>query len=346
MTGYATPSFPDLLVRIRADLDAMPGVLREPLAAMWAKACAGQYQYLDWINAQCSPLTCEVERLYDWAAIYGVDRLPAVPASGHALLVGTVGAQVTAGTLLRGLNGLDYAVQSAVILGDYPTRVELRAISASRATNISPGQSMSMMSPILGVDSLVTVDPVGLTGGEDEETEVSWRARLADEWHAITTSGSRVGRVPDYVEWARRAHPSVTGALVQPGALGSGTVLVRPVCNGLPDRQPTPAVLAAVAGVFADRAPATADWQLATPITHPAAISLRLAAEVDSVLRREMITSALLEMVLAIVGQETLTMAEIDAAVATVTTQYTRLLPTDDIVLAPGEVLTLSGVSF
>lgn len=50
-----------------------------------------------------------------------------------------------------------------------------------------------------------------------------WRLRVAEEWQIVTSRGARSGKPEDYTAWAKRAHPSVTGALVQPHVLGMGS---------------------------------------------------------------------------------------------------------------------------
>lgn len=347
MTTYVRPSYTDLKSRIEADLAALPAVLRVPLASAWAKACHGEHGHLDWIDKQCSPLTCELERLYDWASLYGVDRLAATAATGTALATGTAGTPLLAGTELRGQNGLDFTVLAAVNLGAGATAVTVRCAVAGADGNQAAGLTLTLVDPVPGVDSTLSIDVGGLSGGAVEEVLDAWRVRVAEEWQVVTTRGARSGKPDDYRFWARSAHPSVTGALVQPHALGTGTVLVRPICNSLPDRAPSPAVLAAVAEYFYAVVPATADWRLAAPIRHGVAVSIDLLPAADTAGNRAAITTALQAAVLAESTEDALlAMAEIDAAIATVTSQYTRLAPLADITVGVGEVMVLDPVAF
>lgn len=347
MTDYVRPGYTELKTRIEVDLANMPAVLRSPLAAAWAKACHGQHGFLEWIDAQSSPLKCELERLYDWAALYGVDRLMATAAVGQVMATGTAGTTILAETQLRGQNGLDYTVLSAVTLGGAATAIDVRCNSVGRAGNLAAGQKLTLIDPIAGANGNLTVAAAGLTGGEADEDVDAWRSRLAAEWQMVTTYGARSGKADDYRLWAKSAHPSVTGALVQPHALGTGTVLVRPICNGLPDRAPTQAVLDAVAAYFYAIAPATADWRLATPVKRPVAVSIHLLPGFDTAGNRSAISAALSATVLAEASETSvLVVAEIDAAIATVTNQYARLSPVADIAVGAGEVLVLSPVTW
>ncbi|WFP51436.1 baseplate J/gp47 family protein [Methylomonas sp. EFPC3] len=347
MTNYVRPSYSELKARIQNDLAALPAVLAGPLAAAWARACHGVHGNLDWIDRQCSPLTCELERLYDWAALYGVDRLAATAATGHVLATGTAGTDLLADTLLRGQNGLDYKVLAAVELGAGATPVAVRCQTAGSAGNLIAGQSLTLVDPVPGIAGSLAVDSNGLTGGEAEESLENWRIRVADEWRVMVTRGGRSGKPEDYRFWAKTAHPSVTGALVQSHALGIGTVIVRPICNGLLDRLPSPAVLDAVAAYLAAIAPATADWRVAAPIVKRVSVTIDLLPGYDSQANRVAIVAALQDLVLSESSETALlAMAEIDAAIASVTQQYTRLAPLADLHVAAGELFVLNPVTW
>lgn len=347
MTDYVRPAYVELKTRIETDLAAVPAVLRGPLSAAWARACHGQHGFLQWIDKQCSPLTCELERLYDWAALYGVDRLTATPASGTVLATGTVGTTVLADTLLRGQNGFDYSVLAAVTLVAGNTPVAVRCLSTGSATNLSAGLTLTTVDPVPGVSSTLTVDTAGLTGGAEEETLENWRVRVADEWRVMVTRGGRSGKADDYRFWAKTAHPSVTGALVQPNVLGMGSVVVRPICNGLENRLPTQAVLDAVSDYLQGISPATADWRVTSPLLKPVNVMIDLLPGYDSQANRDAIAAALQVLVLSESAETArLTMAEIDAVIASVTQQYTRLNPLVDLAVGPGELFWLNTVLF
>ena len=124
-----------------------------------------------------------------------------------------------------------------------------------------------------------------------------------------------------------------------------GTVLVRPICNGLADRLPTQAVLDAVVAYLLGIAPATADWRAIAPVKRAVTVSIDLLPGFDTAENRAAISSAVGATVLAEESETSLlAMAEIDAATATVTSQYTRLAPTADIAVVAGEVLVLNPI--
>nr|VFK18121.1 MAG: Uncharacterized phage protein gp47/JayE [Candidatus Kentron sp. LPFa] len=344
---YERPDYPALAARIEADLAAVPAVLRGPLSASWARACHGQYGYLDWIDAQCSPLTCELARLHDWAALYGVDRLAATKAAGDCLATGAAGSTLLADAELRGTNGLDYGVSSATTLGAGTTAVAVVCLTDGSAGNLPAGQTLTLIDPAPGVDNTLAVAAAGLTGGAPEESVDAWRLRVAEEWRVVVTRGARSGKPDDYRYWARSAHPSVTTALVQPHLLGVGTLVVRPLCDTLTDRLPTQAVLDDVSAYLLKIAPSNADWRVVAPVKQPVTVAIHLLAGFDTQQNRTAIASALNAAVLTEASENSvLTVAEINGAIATVTNQYTLNAPDANIAVEAGKVLVLEGVAW
>ena len=347
MTVYARPTYEQLRDRIAADLAAMPAVLREPLAAAWARACHGEHGHLDWLYAQCTPLACEEDRLQDWATLYSVVRLAATAAGGVVAFTGTPGATLLKDAVLRGANGLDYAVVSAVTLSTTSGAASVVCSTVGAEGNLPAGAVLTLVDPLSGIASALTVGVQGLSGGAAEELAEDWRARVVDEWQAVTMLGARGGRAADYVYWAQSAHPSVTGALVQMHTLGMGTVVVRPICNGLPDRLPTQSVLDAVLAYLLATAPVMPEIYVVAPTTRAVGVTLDLAAEVDTAANRAAIEAALSALVLAEQSAgATLLLSEIDAAVATVTTQYARIAPIAVLACQAGEIFALPVVSW
>ncbi len=338
---YTRPTYAQLNARIAADLAAMPAVLREPVISAWARLCHGMHGHFDWVVLQTSPLTCELERLYDWAELYNVPRLVATAATGSLTVTGAVGAMLLAGTVARASNGLDYQTLAAVTLDAGGAElVDVRCTSTGVASNLSAGQTLMITSAVAGIGSTLVASS-GLTGGAEDESVDDWRARVADEWQTLVTQGARGGKPADYVYWAKSAHPSVTGALVQLHMLGIGTVVVRPICDGLDGRMPTAAVLSAVVAYLASAAP-FGDVYALSPVAKDLVVSIDLAAAVDTAANR----AAIAEAVGALVFDKSsdlavITPAEIDDAVASVTAQYTRILPTVNVTCGAGEVFVL-----
>jgi uncharacterized phage protein gp47/JayE len=302
---------------------------------------------LDWLYAQCTPMACEEDRLQDWATLYGVTRLAATAASGAVTVTGTVGSTLLNEAVVRSTNGQDYAVATAVTLGGVTGIANVVATEPGADGNLPAGAVLTLVDPLPGIGGTVTVDASGLTGGAAQESVEDWRARVVAEWQTMTVDGARGGRIADYVYWAKSAHPSVTGAIVQVHTVGRGTVVVRPVCNGLPNRLPSQAVMDAVLAGLQGAAPVMPEIYVAAPVLKPVAVTLDLAAAVDSAANRAAIEAALAALVLSkqSSGSELL-LAELDAAGATVTTQYTRSAPLADLLCGAGELFALPVVTW
>ncbi len=347
--SYVRPTFTQLKTRIESDLTDFVTALRDALAVTWAKVIHSLHGHVEWVDAQCSPLTCDLERLYDWAALYAVNRLTDFPSSGQIIVTGNVGAIVLAGAVFRGDNGFDYITSVASTLAAGNNNISVTCTTAGANTNLSANQVLTLVDPIAGVDSNATVASSGLTGGADLEDVHAWRARVVDEWQVVVSQGARSGKINDYKAWAKSAHPSVSAALVQTHTLGLGSVVIRPICNNLVDRLPTQAVLDAVTAYLASPgvAPATADIYVSAPTPKIVNITLDLDSAVDTAPNRAAINTAINNVILAEFSETSvLLMAELDAAIATVTTQYVRNAPLANISVAAGEVLVLGGLSF
>lgn len=349
IVSYIRPVYVALLTRVQSDLAFLPAVLRVPLAAMLARMNNGMHGHLDWVNAQTSPLTCELERLYDFAALYSVDRLLATAAVGKALATGNVGAPLLADKLLRGLNGLDYIVLAAVTLGAGNTEVSIRCTTKGVDGNLDAGATLTLVDPVSGVNSVLTVGAQGITGGDADELVDAWRLRVCDEWQTVVKHGGRSGKVDDYRFWSKSASTSVTGAIVQPHGLGIGTMVVRPICNGLANRMPTQGVMDAVLAKMQVKAPGTADWRLTLPIVHAITLTIHLLPAVDTAANRAAINTALNALILAkdnsTAEKSQMLWAEVDTAIAITTNQYV-LDESVPLVWSASEVLVLQPINW
>jgi uncharacterized phage protein gp47/JayE len=345
--AYIAPTFAALKARIEQDLSALPAVLRVALAVVFAKVVSSLHVHLEWNDRQNSPLDCSLERLADWAVLYSVERLDATFATGQIAVTGNIGAFVLVDELLRADNGLDYSVTAALELASGNNLVTIKCTTSGLAGNLTAGSVLTFVEPQAGVDSEATVDANGITGGAQQEDLETWRARVVDEWQVVTEYGGRSGKNRDYVAWAKKAHPSVTGALVYRNILGMGTILVKPICNGLEGRLPTTAIMDAIEAKFLELAPAGADWRVALPSQHLINVNLTLNPAVDSDANRALITNAINNLVLSENSEDSVIyQAELDAAIASITTQYTRNAPLTDITVDQGAVFILNSVVF
>ena len=346
---YQRPNLSELQSRIASDLSSLPDILRGPLTKALAAAYHGEHGHLDWVGRQVSPLTCDLEMLYKWSALYSVPRLLATAAEGLVAVAGNPGTELLIDTLARGQNDHDYRVIVGITVGDEGTVfAAVRCEDTGADTNMLPGQTLTLIDPVPGIDDSLTVGMNGLTGGAADEDIDAWRLRVSDEWQTVVKIGARGGRDDDYRYWAKSAHPSITTALVYKHILGVGSVVVMPICNALPNRQPTDAVLETADTYIRSKAPVGGDdLSVVLPNNTAVQVQIELLETADKKLNRDAITDALSKLMLSKTTESaSVLVSEIDDAISSVTKLYIRHAPVDKITAGYGCVLTLQDVQW
>lgn len=297
---FARPTLKTLIDRAIADIDArLPGAdARLPmsnlnvLAHTHGAGVHGLYGYLEWLARQLMIDTAEVEHLDRWSSIWGVDRVPAAAATGSVTFTGTTGVVVPAGTALARTDGVQYLTTAEVTLVAGTATAGVVAAVAGATGNLTGG-TLSLVTPIAGVDASAQVTVAGLTSGADIETDDDLRARLLSRIQAPPHGGAQ----HDYVAWALEV-AGVTRAWVYPGELGLGTVTVRFVRDDDASPIPDAGEVAAVQAYIDSVRPVTAQVTVAAPVAVPlnftidivpdtAAIRAAIEAELRDLLRRE-----------------------------------------------------------
>lgn len=228
---WVTPPLRDVRERVRDDITAMlPGsiVTGNTVLRVMADADAGlchlTLRYIDWLALQLLPDTAEVEWLDRHADIWlvnsdgSIGRKDATYSSGSATFTGTTGTPVPIGTILN-FSEISFETLAEIVVGDAPAEAAIRAIDAGTVGNLDAGTTLSVQSPILGVDSSAVV--VSLEGGTDVENDADLRIRVLERIRQPPMGGAQY----DYVAWAK-AVPGVTRAWAFPEQ-GVGTITVR-----------------------------------------------------------------------------------------------------------------------
>lgn len=278
---FHRPDLITLIERTQADLDsrlAGSPYLRNRLMAILARMQGGLahgiYGYLDWQALQIMPDTAEAEHLHRWATIWGVTRKTATKADGYVDIPAQAGAVIPEGTEYQRLDGVKYVVTTDTPVKDSTARAHIRAMDAGAAGNAAPGVQLQGTAPILGAEAQ-GISIAGLSGGADDESDASLRARLLYRIQNQPAGGA----ARDYVTWALEA-PGVTRAWCSPGEMGRGSVTVRFVMddtylNGIP----TPDDVARVRAHIDGQRPVTADVYVVAPIPHPIDLDLRISPD-------------------------------------------------------------------
>lgn len=353
---FQRPTLPDLIDRAASDIESrLPGTdarLRRSnlnvLARMHAGAVHGLYGMLDWLSRQVLPDSAEAEYLARWASIWGVSRLAAVAATGSITLTGATGSVVPAGTVLQRSDGALFATTAEVAFTTTTASASVTAQVAGATGNTAANTTLSLVSPISGVQSSAVVASGGLTGGVDSETDERLRARLLARIQAPPQGGNTT----DYAQWAR-AVAGVTRVWVFPGWLGIGTVGVGFVMDDAPGSIiPDAATVTKVADYIDPRRPVTADVTVFAPTAAPQAMTIRLSpntttvqaavtAELNDLFRRE-------AQVEDGTGSGKILLSRINEAISIASgeTDHVLVSPTADITLTKGQIATLGVITW
>lgn len=223
---FNRPTLIQIIDRALADLQASLGtapLLRNSFVGALVKAIGGAvhllYGFLTYISKQALPDTAEGDYLNRWAAIWGVNRSAADYSQGNVTFTGTNSTDIPAGTLLQNAAGLQYTTDALGTISSGTATVAVTATFAGEASNASSGDTVSLLNPIAGVSSTVTVASGGLTGGVDQESDESLRDQMLQRIQNPPQGGSK----NDYERWALEVS-GVSRAFVFPEMSGAGTV--------------------------------------------------------------------------------------------------------------------------
>lgn len=299
------------------------------------------------------------EALERHGADFALPRKPPVAASGTVICVSTEAVTIAAGAILRRADGTRYRTLAAASIGGAGRlTIEVRAVDTGAAANAAAGSGLVALSGVDG-EAAFTVDAAGLVGGEEIEEKESYRARLLERL-AFPPQG---GTTSDYWRWARSV-PGCSECFVWPRRGGVGRVALFPVFDGTrPDGIPTAADLAAVREAVEAEAP---DGAL---ITVSAFTPVRVDVTVPGLVPtsralRETIAADLANLFAAVsrVAGEAdahpsfpmratpfaFSRSWIEEVVSRASgeARHAPVVPTADIVLAPGERAVLGNVGF
>lgn len=351
---FDRPDLDAIRLRIKQDIrNRLPGtdpLLRHNNLSIIGEVQAGAahllYGRLDWMFRQLFPDTAEGPFLERWAGIWGVPRREATRAGGTATWPANPNTAIaTGGTALRG-DGLRYEiVQGASVVRGFIT-VQVAAEDFGAAGNSIANVQLTLATTANGVAPLGRVDPPGIAGGANAETDELLLQRLL----ARVRLPPRGGAAHDYIRWAMEM-PGVTRAWVYPLEQGPGTVVVRFMMDDVRASEqgiPTAADVALVQAHIDLVRPITAGAVVVAPI--PAPLDLVIAqlepdtpevrANIDTelryLLRRETAP-----------GEE-LYQSQLFAAInaAPGVTRFRLVEPSSDVEASPGEIITLGQVDY
>jgi len=233
-----------------------------------AAALEGIYQHQQWIVRQMLPDTADSDYLERWASLYGINRKPAVSASGTITFTASVVSWIPVGTEAKTPDGIAFVTTAAgQISAGGALTLAASAVMPGTNGNISTATALTLAAAPAGANSSCTVASA-MTGGADQESDAALLARLL----ARLRNPPHGGNAKDYLAWAM-AVPGVSKAYVYPLRRGLGTVdVVIMSIAGLPSAQ----LLADAQTAINAAKPVTSDCLVLAPALVPVAITATL----------------------------------------------------------------------
>lgn len=348
---YSRPTLAELVERIRTDVlsrlstdDLLRRADVEVYARVLGGVAHGLYGFVDYLANQLMYDTAEMAYLERWAALWKLTRKPAAAATGTVTFTVQVGSVIPSQTLLQALDNVQYqTTANATVVGTVAT-APIVAVVAGAAGNRAAGQSLNLVSPVLGVQPTATAGL--LSGGSDQEMDDALRARFI----ARIQTPPQGGAAPDYVAWALQV-PGVTRAWCYPQELGVGTVTVRFVRDNdgtgaaiIPDAAEVAAVQAYINSVR----PVTAATYVLAPTSVPLNFTIQglvpSTTDVQAAVQAELQDLLLRE---AVPGG-TLLLSHIRAAISAATGEndYVLVSPSANVVMTTGNISTMGSITW
>jgi uncharacterized phage protein gp47/JayE len=243
------------------------------LAYVVAGAVHLLYGYLDWLSRQQFPQTSDLDGLLQWADLRGVVRIPAQFATGTATFTGQVGTTFGPNVQLQRADGAVFRTRAPATVGsDGTVSTTVQAKVAGASSNSVSGTMLTLSSSIPGVSPSATIDPAGLAGGSDAESDDALRARVLEAWREPARGGS----ADDWIAWTREV-AGVVGAWVYPQTPQVGAVTVTfTVDDASGGPIPNDAQVAAVLAHLQVNRPVTAQLFVFAPVALPVDVALHV----------------------------------------------------------------------
>jgi len=225
---YTRPSLQTIIDRIISDLnnrvDNSQTFLRRSVFKILANVLGGAlhlvYEYINFVKDQLFITYADVEHLERHGTEYGIYRNAGVKATGTTVVNGTAGITITAGTELEDSSGLKYKTTAdSTITAGGTANLTLIASEVGEDYDQDASTVLSFITALAGVNLDTTVDSDGITGGEDEETDEEYRARVLLRKRYPPHGGI----ANDYENWALE-YAGVTRAWAIPEYQGIGTI--------------------------------------------------------------------------------------------------------------------------
>ncbi len=268
---FNTPTLEQSISAIQADINSLTGGdatlprgLLPALARALGGAVDGLHGHIDFIGRQIPYDRAEDDLLRRYASIWGIFQSPPTAGAGVVTFTGTAGLVVSARTLMTRTDGVQYSLTNDVVLTAIGGVGTVVCTSLGVATNMAGNGTLTLVNPVEGVSSTVTIGAAGLGGGADVESIDSLLARLLLRIQQPPMGGSEA----DFVSWTL-AVPGVTRAWCLPALMGAGTVGVTFMMDGRDNPIPLATDVAIVQAALDTVRPVAAPTFVVAPVPVP-----------------------------------------------------------------------------
>lgn len=348
---FTRPTLETLIKRNQADIEStLPGAdakLRRSNLGLIAKiisACThGLYGYLAFIAEQILPDTAITQYLDRHASLWlSVPRKPASYATGQVIFTGAEGVVIEADTVLIRADGIEYTTLADVTISAGQAIASVESLTAGQITNSAASTSLSLASPIAGINASVTVNSAAISGGADQEQDDALRARVKSR----IQSPPHGGALHDYKAWALEV-AGVTRAWVYPNELGLGTVVVRFVRDNDASLIPDSGEVATVQAYIEPLRPVTAQLTVVAPV--PVAIDFSIALTPATLAAKAAVEAELKDLLLREAEPGgTILISHIREAISIAAgeTNYNMTTPSADITRTTGQISVMGAITW
>jgi len=186
----------DIEGKIGQTIPALPKAFFRVLATALAGAISLLYRFGAWIYEQIFPQTADAEALSRIGEQYGIIRAPATTSKLTATATGANDTIIPAGTLWQ-RDGIVYQQLADVDIAAGVANITIEALTSGSNTNITTWLTVTLVTPISGVENDATIASTVIEG-EDVETLETYRSRIIQRLQQRPQGGA----TPDYIAWA------------------------------------------------------------------------------------------------------------------------------------------------
>ena len=351
--AFTRPTLTILVNRARSDVESrLAGAvasLRNSVESVVARvvggAAHGMHGHLVWLSRQLFPDTAEDEYMARWASNFNLERTPATQAQGSLDITGSPdGTVCPAATEWVDDNGVEYTQDAAGTIASGSATVALTAVLGGVDGNQDVGATLSLVSPVTGIDAEATVSGTGITDGDDEESDEELQSRTL----LRMANPPKGGGPGDYVNWALEV-PGVTRAWQIANGDGLGSVVLYFVLDNksgtiIPDA----GEVATVQAYLNEKAPITADVNVYAPTEVDVDFTIEVTPDTAAV--RLAVEDELEDYILrnAKPNGITLYVSQMDEAISLATgeTDHVMTVPAADLVFTVGQLPVMGTITW